>query len=356
MRTLIPAADSPCAWRLRSCVTMLMGSRPAFSARVDGITSRASANALTPYASIPCSHKTMPAQQAAHWHMVKVCTLNEISLAYPSPLLRTVLPCRTQAEDRAGNASAFLLRDSHVRCTEGEPTTSVLAHRDSCVATSTSAAAPPAIMKRLCTRHRITHSASCSDRSASCACKHSSQAPWMVTVLSAVQHALNMIFDVVLVCMHHRDFTDNPSVGADGCAGGGGSPPRRACCCRAGAQWHSCRGSLCPSPSPPFPCQPARIPGTQSVLLRGAMQTQVLTWHDLLSFGQMDAVYAMDRTSMTSIPHLPLISVTDTALAHVAVAYKDGDLQTPPAQAWRGPASQVACGPRVQWAGSPGCG
>ena len=51
-------------------------------------------------------------------------------------------------------------------------TTSVFAHRESCVATSTSAAAPPAIMKRLCTRQRITHSASCSERSASCHCAH----------------------------------------------------------------------------------------------------------------------------------------------------------------------------------------
>lgn len=44
--TLIPAVVSPSAWRFLNSVTVEMGLRPAFSARVAGITSRALAKAL----------------------------------------------------------------------------------------------------------------------------------------------------------------------------------------------------------------------------------------------------------------------------------------------------------------------
>merc|ERR1719367_1999941 len=44
---------SPWAWRFRSSVTVEMGLRPAFSASVYGMTSRASAKALKQYASAP---------------------------------------------------------------------------------------------------------------------------------------------------------------------------------------------------------------------------------------------------------------------------------------------------------------
>lgn len=40
-RTLIPAVTSPWECRLRNSVTVVIGLRPAFSARVKGITSRA---------------------------------------------------------------------------------------------------------------------------------------------------------------------------------------------------------------------------------------------------------------------------------------------------------------------------
>ncbi len=53
LRTLIPAVFSPCACLLRSSVTVEMGLRPAFSARVEGMISRASAYARTQYASMP---------------------------------------------------------------------------------------------------------------------------------------------------------------------------------------------------------------------------------------------------------------------------------------------------------------
>lgn len=53
LRTLIPAVFSPWACLLRSSVTVEMGLRPAFSARVEGMTSRASAYARTQYASMP---------------------------------------------------------------------------------------------------------------------------------------------------------------------------------------------------------------------------------------------------------------------------------------------------------------
>lgn len=42
MRTLMPAILSPWACLLRSSVTVEMGFRPAFSASVEGMTSRAS--------------------------------------------------------------------------------------------------------------------------------------------------------------------------------------------------------------------------------------------------------------------------------------------------------------------------
>ena len=51
--TLIPAVFSPWACLLRNSVTTPMGLSPAFSASVEGITSIASANALTQYACIP---------------------------------------------------------------------------------------------------------------------------------------------------------------------------------------------------------------------------------------------------------------------------------------------------------------
>ena len=46
MRMLIPAEVSPALCLLRSSVTICIGCRPAFSARVTGIISMASANAL----------------------------------------------------------------------------------------------------------------------------------------------------------------------------------------------------------------------------------------------------------------------------------------------------------------------
>lgn len=51
--TLIPAVFSPRACLFRSSVTMDMGFKPAFSARVVGITSKASANAWKQYCSMP---------------------------------------------------------------------------------------------------------------------------------------------------------------------------------------------------------------------------------------------------------------------------------------------------------------
>merc|ERR1719217_570824 len=55
LRTLMPAADSPELWRLRSEVTTSIASSPAFSARVYGTTSIASANARTQYCCMPSS-------------------------------------------------------------------------------------------------------------------------------------------------------------------------------------------------------------------------------------------------------------------------------------------------------------
>ena len=49
----MPKVRCPCAWWLRSSVTVAMGLSPAFSASVNGMTSRASANARTQYCSIP---------------------------------------------------------------------------------------------------------------------------------------------------------------------------------------------------------------------------------------------------------------------------------------------------------------
>ena len=51
--TLIPALCSPFACLFLSSVTVAIGLRPAFSAKVYGITSKASANALKQYCSIP---------------------------------------------------------------------------------------------------------------------------------------------------------------------------------------------------------------------------------------------------------------------------------------------------------------
>merc|ERR1712012_533431 len=51
--TLIPAIFSPCACLFLSSVTVEMGFRPAFSARVNGMTSRASENWRKQYCSIP---------------------------------------------------------------------------------------------------------------------------------------------------------------------------------------------------------------------------------------------------------------------------------------------------------------
>lgn len=45
--TLMPAVFSPCACLFRNSVTIAIGCNPAFSARVYGITSKASANART---------------------------------------------------------------------------------------------------------------------------------------------------------------------------------------------------------------------------------------------------------------------------------------------------------------------
>mmetsp|Transcript_26845 Transcript_26845/g.75051 ORF Transcript_26845/g.75051 Transcript_26845/m.75051 type:complete len:212 (-) Transcript_26845:948-1583(-) len=96
--TLMPWLVAPWAWWLRSSVTICMGFRPAFSAKVNGMTSKASANALTQNASAPSR---------------------------------------------------------------------VFAHCPSWRETSTSGALPPAIMYCFCTRHRMTHIASCRLRSAS---------------------------------------------------------------------------------------------------------------------------------------------------------------------------------------------
>mmetsp|Transcript_51773 Transcript_51773/g.118978 ORF Transcript_51773/g.118978 Transcript_51773/m.118978 type:complete len:234 (-) Transcript_51773:960-1661(-) len=53
LRTLMPAAVSPAACRLRKSVTTSIAGRPAFSASVYGTTSMASANALTQYECVP---------------------------------------------------------------------------------------------------------------------------------------------------------------------------------------------------------------------------------------------------------------------------------------------------------------
>ena len=53
LRTLSPAFFSPYAWRWRSSVTNLIGSRPVFSASVYGTTSSASAKAFTQRESTP---------------------------------------------------------------------------------------------------------------------------------------------------------------------------------------------------------------------------------------------------------------------------------------------------------------
>ena len=99
LRTLMPKLALPVvACLFRSSVTISMGFKPAFSASVYGITSSASANALTHTASMPGS---------------------------------------------------------------------VRAHFPSCCDASTSGAPPPQMRNRFCTRHRMTHSASCSERSAS---------------------------------------------------------------------------------------------------------------------------------------------------------------------------------------------
>lgn len=45
-RTLMPEEISPLTWRLRKSVTVAMGFNPAFSAKVDGITSKALPKAL----------------------------------------------------------------------------------------------------------------------------------------------------------------------------------------------------------------------------------------------------------------------------------------------------------------------
>ena len=55
LRTLMPYVRCPCAWWFRSSVTVEIGFSPAFSANVNGITSRASANARKQYCSIPLS-------------------------------------------------------------------------------------------------------------------------------------------------------------------------------------------------------------------------------------------------------------------------------------------------------------
>ena len=55
LRMLMPAFFSPSACRLRSSVTMAIGLSPAFSARVVGMTSSASAYAWKQYASMPLS-------------------------------------------------------------------------------------------------------------------------------------------------------------------------------------------------------------------------------------------------------------------------------------------------------------
>ena len=51
--TLMPAVFSPSECLFLSSVTVAIGLRPAFSARVMGITSKASAKALKQYCSIP---------------------------------------------------------------------------------------------------------------------------------------------------------------------------------------------------------------------------------------------------------------------------------------------------------------
>lgn len=51
----MPDIFSPLACLFLSSVTVAIGLRPAFSARVNGTTSRASAKALKQYCSIPVS-------------------------------------------------------------------------------------------------------------------------------------------------------------------------------------------------------------------------------------------------------------------------------------------------------------
>ena len=53
--TLIPAVYSPKACLFLKSVTVAIGFRPAFSANVYGITSKASANARKQYCSMPVS-------------------------------------------------------------------------------------------------------------------------------------------------------------------------------------------------------------------------------------------------------------------------------------------------------------
>lgn len=65
LRTLMPAILSPWACLLRSSVTVEIGFRPAFSASVEGITSRESLYARTQYASMPPRVREYSARRTA---------------------------------------------------------------------------------------------------------------------------------------------------------------------------------------------------------------------------------------------------------------------------------------------------
>mmetsp|Transcript_10330 Transcript_10330/g.25327 ORF Transcript_10330/g.25327 Transcript_10330/m.25327 type:complete len:220 (-) Transcript_10330:1054-1713(-) len=138
LRTLMPKLGLPSsACLLRSSVTISMGLSPAFSASVYGITSSASANALTHTASMPLS---------------------------------------------------------------------VRAHLPSCWLTSTSGAPPPTMRKRFCTRQRMTHSASCSERSASA---HTSLLLPRHSTVTVLPMSLMPVIFTILSAPHCTSFTSS---------------------------------------------------------------------------------------------------------------------------------------------------
>lgn len=129
LRILTPALFSPNSCRCLKSVTTLMLLRPAFSAKVVGITSIASANAFQQIASVPVSS---------------------------------------------------------------------LARLDSEVEIAISGAPPPAMRARFLTRQRITHSASCKERSASSRMRTLAPRTRIETVLPASLCVIPVSFTVRL--------------------------------------------------------------------------------------------------------------------------------------------------------------